>query len=251
MKALIVGNWKMHPHYPEDARELLVTTRKALMRADKISVVLAPPSVFLADLAGRTRARSIQFAVQNVHWEKEGAFTGEISVLQAKAVGASYVIVGHAERRRVGETDADVARKVGAVMAAGSMKAIVCVGETSRDDSGAFLSVLSEQVRASLAEVTPERLSRIVIAYEPVWAIGAPEPMTPHDMHEMTLYIRKVLMQQFGDGAARVPILYGGAIDAESAPRMLQEGDVQGFLVGRASIGKIQWSNMIAAAQSA
>jgi triosephosphate isomerase len=203
----------MHPTYPEDARELLDVTKKTLRKATKVSPILAPPALFLADLVKHTKTRTVQFAMQNVHWETAGAFTGEVSVLQAKASGAHYVIIGHAERRRMGETDEQVSKKVEATLATPAMKAIVCIGEIARNDDGAFLSELAEQLSIATATVAPEQLSRLIIAYEPVWAIGADSPMTPHEMHETAMYIRKLLVTRFDESALRVPVLYGGSID--------------------------------------
>jgi triosephosphate isomerase len=251
MKTLLIGNWKMHPEAPEDALALLAVTKKVAQKTKKVSVVLMPPTLFLCDLVKRTRIKLVQFGVQNVHWEKEGAFTGETSAPQARAAGAAYVLVGHAERRKLGETNEDVGRKVAAVLAAGVMKAVICIGEQTRNDDGLFLTELAEQIKAATVSVAPEQLTRIVIAYEPVWAVGAAQPMSSHEMHETSMYIRKLLIRRFGEAAFKVPILYGGSISAETAGEMLQMGEVQGLLVGRASVGEIQWENLIRASNDA
>lgn len=244
MDPLVIANWKMYPQSLADARKLFDATKAASDKARSVSVVVAPPAIFLHDLRARYKGKKIAFAVQNAHAEREGAHTGEISLVQAQDAGASWVIVGHAERRAMGETDADVRAKTAAALAL-RMTPIICVGELSRGNSGDYFAVVKEQLRVALADVPPTKLSKLVIAYEPVWAIGATAAMSSHQMHEMAIFIRKTLFEIYGKPGMSVQILYGGSIDETNAPDMIQNGDIQGLLVGRASTDAQKFAALI------
>lgn len=232
MKALVIGNWKMNPPTLKEAKKLLADTKKGAAVARGVQVVIAPPAVFLRSLAeGRGR---VTFAVQHAHADAGGAHTGEISMLQARDAKASYVIIGHAERREAGETDDDVRKKVVAALTAG-LTPVLCVGEKSREGDGEHLAFVREQLRTALADIEAKQLSKLIIVYEPLWTIGKTTTMQPREMHEMGIFIRKTLVEKFGDAAHKITILYGGSVDASNAVAMLHEGDVKGFLVGRAS----------------
>jgi len=232
MKALVIGNWKMNPPTLKDAKKLLAETKKAAASARGVDVVVAPPVVFLRALAeGRSR---VSFAIQHAHFDVGGAHTGETSMQQARDAKASYVIIGHAERREAGETDEDVRKKVKVALDVG-LTPILCVGEKSREGEGEHLDFVREQLRVALADVEQKQLTKVIIVYEPLWTIGKSTTMQPRDMHEMAIFIRKALMEKFGDAAHRAVILYGGSVDASNAGAMLREGEVKGFLVGRAS----------------
>ena len=233
MKALVVGNWKMNPPTFREAKLLFEATKKAADGAKGVSVVVAPPSIYIRELSKGYRGK-IAFAVQNANAGMEGAHTGEISFAMAKDAHVEYGIVGHAERRAMGETNEDTKLKVKTALAVG-ITPILCVGETSRTQSGAHFQFVREQLRLGLSEVTAPSLKRVVIAYEPVWAIGASTAMSPRDMHEMSIFIRKSVVESHGEAAHALKILYGGSIDSTNAPTMLKEGDVHGLLVGRAS----------------
>jgi triosephosphate isomerase len=234
MKALVVGNWKMNPATYKEARALFDETRRMVGLLRGVSVIVAPPAIFLRDLTMGLRKGRVAFAVQNAHYESSGAHTGEISLPQAKDSKATYVIIGHAERRAAGESNDDTRLKVGAALAAG-MTPILCVGEKTREQGAEYFAFVREQLRTGLPEDAAKKIAKVIIAYEPVWAIGAPKPMQPRDMHEMGIFIRKTLVEKFGDQGHKTTILYGGAVDASNAGTMLREGDVKGFLVGRAS----------------
>jgi len=253
MKSLIIANWKMNPATLKEAKKLFEVTKKTVAGLKGISVIIAPPAVFLRDIAAM-RPGKIGLAAQNVHYESAGAFTGEISVPQVRDAKAQYALVGHAERRSPpaggGETNDDTRRKVAAVLAA-QMKPIFCVGEKTRGTSAEHLIFVKEQLLTGLADVPPAKLSKIIIAYEPVWAIGAAQPMQPRDMHEMSIFIRKTLVEKFGETGMNITILYGGAVDATNAADMLVNGDVRGFLVGRASVDARGFADLLRAAAAA
>ena len=224
----------MNPATFVEARKLFEATKKAADTAPQISIVVASSTLYLRELAGAYRGKKLSFAVQHAHAEATGSYTGEVSLLQAKNAGASYAIVGHAERRAMGETNDDTRTQVAAALAL-SMTPILCVGEKERTPASVYFDFIKEQIKVGLSEVKAPKLSRIVIAYEPVWAIGATKPMSSRDMHEMAIFIRKTVVGLFGEKGMLVKILYGGSIDALSAPDMLLHGDIAGLLVGRAS----------------
>lgn len=244
MKSLVIANWKMNPQTLAEAKKLLEATKQAAGKAREVAVVVVPPAIFLHDLRTSYRGKRLAFGLQNAHFESAGSFTGEISLAQAQDAGAQWVIVGHAERRAMGETDEDVRRKVAGVLAV-KMTPVLCVGEKTRDASGEHLNVVKEQLKIGLADVPASKLSKIVIAYEPVWAIGATEAMNPRDMHGMAIFIRKTLFDIYGKPGLSAKILYGGSIDETNAPVMLREGDIQGLLVGRASVDALRFTRLL------
>lgn len=234
MKALIIANWKMNPPTMRDAKKLLEATKKAVERAPSVSVIVAPPALYLRELRSSYKGKKITFAAQNAHAEAKGSFTGEISMLQVKDAGAGHVIIGHAERRAAGETNDDTRKKIAAALATG-LTPIFCVGEAKRGESGEYFDFVRDQLRDGLGGTLPAKISKIIIAYEPVWAIGATVAMSPRDMHEMAIFIRKTIVDLHGASGHSVKILYGGSVEEKNAPDMLKHGDVDGLLVGRAS----------------
>ena len=225
----------MNPATAAEAKRLFEYTKKAADISKNLSIVVAPPAIFLRELRAGYRGKKLSFGIQNAHYESKGSFTGETSMPQAKDAGAAYVIVGHAERRAMGETNEDTRKKVAAALSL-SLLPILCVGETARTvHDGEHYEFVKEQLKAGFADVPVAKLSRVAIAYEPVWAIGAAEAMNPRDMHEMAIFIRKMLVELYGEKGMTVKILYGGSIEAANAADMLNNGDVAGLLVGRAS----------------
>lgn len=248
MKALVVANWKMNPPTFKEAQKLLEVTKGAA-EASKVSVVVAPPAIFLRELAARSRGRHIAFAIQHAHFEEGGAHTGEMSMKQARDAKATYVLIGHAERRALGETNDDTRKKVAAAVDAG-LTALLCVGETKRTASGDYFSIVAEQARAALADVSPRQLARVVVVYEPLWTIGAETTMSARDMHEMSIFIRKTIVDARGEAGYRTKILYGGSLNADNTPAMMRGGDIQGLLVGRASIDAVEFAKLLRAVGS-
>jgi triosephosphate isomerase len=247
---LVVANWKMHPGSSSAAKSLMRETAKALARTRGVDVAVAPPSVFLGELQPLIAGKKLRLAAQNVFYEKLGAYTGEVSVPMLKSVGAALAIVGHSERRALGETDELVNKKARAVIA-GGLAAIACVGESKRDARGDYLSFVEKQLRAACAGVSAQALGKLVIAYEPIWAIGTGTNATPHDAHEMKLFIQRILTDTYGRaGAAKVRILYGGSVTAKNAGELMQDGAVDGFLVGGASLRAAEFASICRSAAS-
>lgn len=235
-RPIVAGNWKMHKTIGE-AVDLAAEVRNALTVADAVETVLCPPFTALKPLGDLLRYSPIRLGAQNVHWEASGAFTGEISAPLLTDLGCRFVIVGHSERRHgFGETDADVNRKARAALAAG-LTPIVCVGETLEErESGRADAIVRDQVLRSLDGIG-ERLAAVVVAYEPVWAIGTGRTATPDQVQSAHSYIRKLVRDAAGEAAAAgVRIQYGGSVKPENARELFALPDVDGGLIGGASL---------------
>ena len=237
VRPLVIANWKMNPQSLGQATRLVTEVREGLSRRRKADVVIAPPSVFLqATSEVRNGSKLFSLGAQDVHWEKLGARTGEVSVPMLKSFGVTHVIVGHSERRAMGESDDVINKKVRSVIKEGIVP-VVCVGEKKRDNGAHYLSLVENQVRRACATVSKAKLQQLVIAYEPIWAIGTGDTATPEDAHEMSLFIHKVLADVYGRSAGeKVKVLYGGSVNARNAKALMDEGMVDGFLVGGASL---------------
>lgn len=243
-KVLVVANWKMNPATFKEAKKLLEATRKSLSKVKSVSLVVAPPAVYLLPLAKESRGNKVAFAAQNAYFEKSGAHTGEISMGQVKDAGASHCLIGHSEVRARGETNDDARKKVAAALAA-KLTPILCVGESVRTSTGDHFHVVAEQLKTALADTTTSTISKVVIAYEPVWAIGGEETMSPTDMHTMAIFIRKTLFDMRGSAGQNAKILYGGSVNEENTHSMIKNGDVEGVLVGHVSVEQDRFSALL------
>jgi len=234
---VIAGNWKMHKTM-EEARALARAVRDGAGGATHCTVVLAPPFTSLAAVRGEIKGSSVQLGAQNVHWEPKGAFTGEISIPMLEDAGCSMVIIGHSERRQYfGETEETVNRRLKAVLNS-SLKAIVCIGETLAErEAGRAHDVITQQLAGGLAGLTRQSLSHIILAYEPVWAIGTGRTASPEIAQEVHKAIRDWLSRQFGTEAAQeVRILYGGSVKPDNVSDLMRQPDIDGALVGGACL---------------
>lgn len=248
MKTLIIANWKMNPPTFREAKKLLEASKKAADKSPKATLVVAPPSIYFRDLRAKYRGKKLFFAVQSAHYDDGGAFTGEISMMQAKDAGASHVIIGHSERRAMGESNDDTTKKVAKALSF-HMTPIFCVGETHRSAHGEHFTFVKDQLRAGFKDVPSAKVSRVVVAYEPVWAIGASAAMNPRDMHEMAIFIRKTIVEMHGSAGHNIKILYGGSIDDSNIKIMLDLGGVSGLIVGRASSVPAKITSLLQAIQ--
>ena len=237
-RPIIAGNWKMNKSSGE-AVTLVRELRDRLAGVGSgVEVVVAPPFTALAAVREALDGSTLVLGAQNCHWEHSGAFTGEVSAPMLQHEGVAYVIVGHSERRQYfGETDAQVKKKVHALLGAG-LRPIVCVGETLEErDAGRTLPVVTRQVKEGLAGVLPAQLPSLVLAYEPVWAIGTGRTATSAQAQEVHAHIRELLVAGFGrELAERVRIQYGGSVKPENAAELMAQPDVDGALVGGASL---------------
>ncbi|MEN9852661.1 MAG: hypothetical protein RI996_604 [Candidatus Parcubacteria bacterium] len=238
---LIVGNWKMNPPTLSAAEMLLKETITLAKKKHGTSIWLAVPSVFLLPLVKHAK-EVIDIGVQNIHHEEQGAHTGDISAIQAASGGARFTLVGHSERRALGETNQDIHKKVLAALKQ-KLQVIICVGETVRDTNGEYMTSIKNQLVEALLLVDVKQLKYITIAYEPVWAIGAKATgvATPHESLEISILIRRTLQDLYSASAAKkMIILYGGSANSENARGFIEEGGVQGFLLGRASLSAVE-----------
>ncbi len=248
-RTFIAGNWKMNKTVAESlalAREL----RGLLsMVRDRVEVAIAPPFTALHSVAKALEDSNLVLAGQNCHWEDAGAFTGEVSAPMLKELGCSYVILGHSERRQLfGETDETVNRKVRAAIKA-RLLPILCVGETLAErEGGRTLAVVGRQVQAAMAGVTHEEAANFVLAYEPVWAIGTGKTATSAQAQEVHAHIREQLNQAVGrEVAERIRIQYGGSVKPENAAELLSQPDIDGALVGGASLKASDFAGIVKA----
>ena len=235
-RAVIAGNWKMNKNRAE--AKALITELLPLVKEAGCEVVLCTPYTNLETALALTEGSNVKVGAENCHWAESGAFTGEISAPMLKELGVQYVIIGHSERRQYfGETDETVAKRVRAALESG-LEVILCVGETleqrEADITGEIIAI---QVKKALAGVTAEELRHIIIAYEPVWAIGTGKTPTPEDVEEVHAAVRKVLAKKLGKGVAnKMRILYGGSVKPSNAKEFLSLPDVDGALIGGASL---------------
>ncbi len=234
----LIANWKLYPSRLADARMLAGIAKKRANRCRSVLTVICPPAIFLAELAARYSSHRLSFGAQDCFFEERGAFTGEVAPQMIRDVRGQYVIVGHSERRALGETNDVVAKKLRAALGSG-LTAVLCVGERERDEEGRYLAFLESELDSALAGLSRPKLGKLIVAYEPIWAIGkgAESAMSAHDVHETSLFIRKVLRERYGEHVAfAVPVLYGGSVAPENARELVREGEVQGLLVGHMSL---------------
>lgn len=234
MKKLVVGNWKMNPVSLYEAKKIALNVKRSMRGVRKTQVVLCPPFLYISPLSSYPTS-SLFLGAQNVNHENSGSYTGEVSYSFLPQFKVGFVIVGHSERRKMGESDELINKKVKSVVNEG-MTAIVCVGESVRDHNGDYFEFIKSQIHMALKDVNKKLLNHIVIAYEPIWAIGAKEAMSPRDLHEMSIFIKKVLKDSFGVFADDIRILYGGSVDRVNADVLVRDGNVSGLLIGRQSL---------------
>jgi len=249
---IICGNWKMYKTVAETVK-YVKEFRSLVKDVTGVEIALAPPFTALHAAAEAARASNVAIAAQDLYWEREGAFTGAVSAAMVRESGAEYVIVGHSERRTLfGETDASVNRKTHAAFAAGLVP-IVCIGETldQRERNETF-DVLDRQIKAGLDSLTAEQLGLLVIAYEPVWAIGTGRHATPAQAAEAHGHIRQRLRQWFGNEAAdQCHVIYGGSVKTDNISDLVSQKDVDGALVGGASLDVRGFSEIVSKSRGA
>jgi len=242
---LIIANWKMNPLALKEAEHIFNVVRKGVRGIKEVKIVICPPFLYLEKLSQHLKNTSLfSLGAQDCFWEEKGAYTGAVSPLMLKNLGCRYVIIGHSERRRhFQETDEIINKKIKAALKA-RLKPILCVGEEASDffnDQGKVLKetslVIGEQLQMGLQDVPASRVREVIIAYEPVWAIGTGNPCLPDDALKASLFLKKILVKLYGRSTAeKVPILYGGSVTSQNAADYLQEMGLDGLLVGGASL---------------
>ena len=234
-KPIIAGNWKMHKTIAEALE--FVNDVKDRVKSNEVEAVICAPFTLLKDLKEATKGTDIKIGAQNMHFEEKGAFTGEISPLMLKELDMDYVIIGHSERRQYfNETDETVNKKVLKALEV-EIDPILCVGETLEErEAGNTKNVCKVQVEKGLENVSKEDITKVVIAYEPIWAIGTGKTATSEDANDVIAYIRQVVANLYGDLANEVRIQYGGSVKPSNVAEIMNQSDIDGALVGGASL---------------
>lgn len=244
-KPIIAGNWKMNKT-PEEAAEL-VRELVPLVADAEAEVVVCPPFVCLDAVRKEAAGSNIKLGAQNVHFEKSGAYTGEVSADMLLAMGVEYVIIGHSERRQYfGETDCTVNKRAKAALAAG-LKPIICVGESLEErEKGVTNELVSMQTKLALQGIPAEEVDKVVIAYEPIWAIGTGKTATAAEANETIGAIRKAIAQVYGEEvASKVRIQYGGSMNPKNASELMAQSEIDGGLIGGASLKAEDFSKVV------
>lgn len=245
-RPLIIGNWKLNPHKTTDALSLTQGIAKAY-KAKEAVVAIAPPFIYIQEVKKKLGKSGIVLAAQNVSTEPMGAFTGEVSAMQLRDAGVEYVIIGHSERRAMGETDDIVNRKVAQALK-NKLTPVVCIGERERDEGGKFFSFVEGQVRALSSTLSATDIKKVVIAYEPIWAIGTGATATAEHVKEMQLFIFSTLAKVYDRATAtKIRLLYGGSVKPHNARALHREGGMGGFLVGGASLKPTDFIDIVKA----
>jgi triosephosphate isomerase len=244
-KKIICGNWKMNPLSLKEAEKLFNDIIKNVSTVRKTEIVVCPPFLYLEKL--KKVSKKIILGVQDAFPGDVGAFTGEVSAEMLYNLGVRYVILGHSERRALGENNKDINKKIKSSLAVG-LRPILCVGETVRDENHDYFNLIKTQLEVCLEGVSRNRAAKIIIAYEPIWAISTTKDRkdaTPEDSREMAIFIRKILFDKFGSEAGRIKILYGGSVSEKNSEDFLENGGVDGLLVGRASLDAKKFSQIV------
>lgn len=243
-KKIIVGNWKMNPESGKLAEALYKNILKGKF-SSKLDVVICPPFVYLEKL--KKISKKIPLGVQNISHKDKGAFTGEVSGDMVYDLGARYVILGHSERRAMGEEDEVINQKI-KIALAGGLNPILCVGEKKRDDNHDYFNVIRNQIEKDFNGLNKNSISNVMVAYEPVWAIGkdAVREATPEEFREVAVFIKKVLNDKFGVNLIKdIRIIYGGSVNPKNAQDFIISGEADGFLVGRDSLDAKKFTKII------
>ena len=254
LKKIIIGNWKMNPVSLKDAEKLFGDVAKSISgikkTARKTEVVICPPFIYLERL--KKMSKTIALGAQDAFWEDVGAYTGEMSPFMLYNLGVKYVILGHSERRALGENNSDVNKKIKAALSAG-LRPILCVGESVRDENHSYFNLVKTQLGECLNGISKNLISKIIIAYEPIWAISSTanrKDATSVDSREMAIFIRKILSDKFGMEAKKVRVIYGGSANEKDAEDFLKNGGVDGLLPGRASLDAKKFTEVIKIAEN-
>ncbi|NWG29073.1 MAG: triose-phosphate isomerase [Ignavibacteriaceae bacterium] len=248
-KKIIAGNWKMNMNLHQ-SQKLVSEIINGLGKNDKAEVIVCPPFTSLSEVSNLLKGTKIKLGAQNMYYEESGAYTGEISADMLKSVGCEYVILGHSERRVIfNESDELINKKILAALSKG-LKPIFCVGELlEQRESGNTMQVVSRQVEKGLEEVTPDQMKNIIIAYEPVWAIGTGKTATPAQAQEVHSYIRGLVVKNYSSSVGENLIIqYGGSVKPDNSGELLSQKDIDGALVGGACLKADSFLGIIASA---
>jgi triosephosphate isomerase len=246
MKRVIIANWKMSPPTIGEARRLFENTKRRAQNSRRLEVVLAPPFIYLPLFRA---SRGLRLGAQDVFFKDPpaggGAYTGEISPKMLKALGVSYVILGHSERREyLGESNELINKKLKASLARG-LKVILCVGEHERSKDK-FPQIIKVELKKALEGVPRRFANRVLVAYEPIWAVGSGKPDTPQELFEMSIFIRRTLLDIWGRALAlKIPIIYGGSVNSKNVKNFLEVDGISGLLVGASSLDASEFGKIL------
>jgi triosephosphate isomerase (TIM) len=244
-KRLVIANWKMNPVSEKDAEKLFKNVANGFSGLKKTEVIICPPSLFLPGL--KKISRKIILGAQDSFWNDAGPFTGEISASMLLDFGVKYVILGHSERRALGEENSSVNKKIRATLSAGLIP-ILCVGDIERDENHEYFNFVKNQVEECLNGIPKDLISKIIIAYEPVWALSTTIPRkdaTKADFSEMAIFIKKVLTDKIGVKTEMPRIIYGGSVSEKNISDFMSDGGIDGVLVGGASLDSKKFLTII------
>ncbi len=242
-----IANWKMNPPTLSEAAGIYTKLRTKAAKLRKTHTVVCPPFLYVPSILKLKGGEHISVGAQTGRPEDAGSMTGEVSLSMLSHAGVSSVILGHSERRKMGETDEYISKQIDRALTLG-LTPIVCVGEKIHDAEGKFLHELTAQMKATFAKVPNKQASKLIIAYEPVWAIGTGTPMPAQTIYEMTIFVKKVVSDLFGhDQGARIPVLYGGSVNAKNIEEIMKVGKCDGVLVGKESLNPISFAAIMEA----
>jgi len=237
-KKIIVANWKMNFESLAEAKKNFSEIKKTASVLQNVQTVICPPFLYLIDLKKMYNGNKILIGAQDVFEENRGGFTGAVSPNMLKKNKIDFVIIGHSEKRNLGENDEIVNKKIKIALEVG-LKIILCVGEKSRSDEAGYFNFLKNQILSNLEKIKKDFLEKIIIAYEPVWVIsgnGGKKSLEPSDIYEMIIFIKKVLFDKYGEEGSSLKILYGGSVNVKNAKKILEVDGVGGLLVGKESL---------------
>ncbi|MBU4480009.1 triose-phosphate isomerase [Patescibacteria group bacterium] len=237
-KKIIIANWKMNPESLIEAKKMFLGIKKTAGKLSGVQTVVCPPYIYLNELVSLYKGHRVAIGAQNVFSENKGSFTGAVSPNMLKKNKVDYVIVGHSERRALGEDNQIINEKIKASLRSG-LNVIFCVGEKERDENAKYFDFLKNEILDSLEGVNAGSLKNILVAYEPIWAISnnsGGKAVLPSEIQEMVIFIKKVLSDRFGIKTKMPQILYGGSVNPKNTKEILEEGGVDGLLVGKASL---------------
>ena len=249
-KRIVIGNWKMNPRTIQEAERLFSGVAKGISRIKKTEVAICPPFLYIEGL--KKLSRKISLGAQDAFFGEVGAFTGEVSGEMLYNLGVRHVILGHSERRALGEGNGDINKKIKSALSAG-LRPILCVGESERDTGHGYFNLVKSQLEECLMGVSKDSIVKVIIAYEPVWAISSTpgrKDATPEDSLEMAIFIHKILADKFGSDSSKARIIYGGSVSGKDAGEFLRHGGVEGLLVGRASLDTKKFMEIIKIAEN-
>lgn len=258
MKPLIVANWKCNPDSLKKAKKIIDAVKKGTNSIKGAEIMISPPYIYLPEIIKRSKRKSsskgtkIKIGGENCFWEDGGSYTGEISTRMLKDLGCNFVIIGHSERRGYfKETNKIVNKKIALALDA-KLKVILCIGETKKErDQGDFSKVIESQLKKGLKKIPRTKINQLLIAYEPIWAIGSGKSCKPVEVQITSLLIRKVLTRIYSrKQAEKVPVLYGGSVNKDNALEYLEKGAIRGLLIGGASLRPKEFVKIIKDADS-